>query len=202
MRNMRKIRPWGAAAIAGALATASCQPTPEQDLEKLGAAIKRGDSAEAVRYLDVDRTTAAFVNEFMDLALKQADTAGKSDRASGLGKEMGEAMVRMMQPVMETMIRQGVYDLVSGRPIRTPGSLSGGQADTVSRDSILQLSPRILKSSRSGDTAMVSVEIHPRDRVDPTTLQVRMEHPEKVWRVVRVEGLGSAIMDSAGRRRR
>jgi hypothetical protein len=46
----------------------------------------------------------------------------------------------------------------------------------------------------------VSVEIQPRDKTVPETLEVRMEHPEEVWRVVRVDGLGSAIMDSIGRK--
>ncbi len=183
-------------AMAAALLV-GCSQSPERDLRKLGTAIDRADSAEAVRYLDVDRTVSAFVDEFMNHALK-TDTSEKSE--SSLGSEMSEGFVRMMQPAIEAMIKQGVYDLVSGRRIRTPGSLTGGQEDTVSRDSLLQLRPQILASRTLTDTGFVTVEIQPHDRAVPETVEVRMERSADTWRVVRVEGLSGAIMDSIAKR--
>jgi hypothetical protein len=183
-------------AIAVTLIVVGCKSTPEGDLKKLGQAVRRGDSAAAVRYLDVDRTTTSLVNEVVMLTLENSKRAEKSDRTSRLGNEMGEAMVRMMQPAIEGMIKQGVYDVLSGRPIRAP-AFTKGKADTVSRDSILQLQPRILGSRKFPDSAFVSVEIRRRARTTTETLEVKMEHPEKVWRVVRVDGLESLLDTTA-----
>lgn len=180
-------------AIAVTLVIVGCRSTPEQDLKKLGQAVRQGDSAEAVRYLDVERTTATLVNEIMGAALKHADRAEKSDQASKLGDDMGEAMVRMMQPAIEGMVKQGVYDVLSGRAIRVPGSMAKGQPDTVSRDSILQLMPRILGSRKLGDSAFVSVAFQRRGATAVETLEVKMEQPDKAWRVVRLDGLESLL---------
>jgi hypothetical protein len=68
-------------------------------------------------------------------------------------------------------------------------------AVTVSRDSILQVNPRILSSRSISDSAFVKVELQPRGKTAPETLEVKMEHPEKVWRVVRLNGL-EALLDS------
>jgi hypothetical protein len=182
-------------ALAAALFLVGCQSSPEGDLKKLGRAVEQGDSAEAVRYLDVERTTAAMVSEVMTLSLKDTGGPGKSDRASQLGREMGEGMVRMMQPMIEGMIKQGVYDVLSGRSVRVPPALSRSGADTMPRDSILQVDPRILSSRSFDDSAFVKVELHPRGREATETLEVKMEHPDKVWRVVRLDGL-KALLDS------
>ena len=189
---MNRATAWAAQALALILAS-GCQPTPEEDLEKLGTAIQKADSAEAIRYLDVERTAETFVNDILALSMKESDTTKKSDQASELGKQMGEAMVRMMQPAIEKMVKRGVYDLIGGRPIHVFG-LSGSAVDTVSRDSILKLKPRALATQTFGDTAVVSLEIDQRDQTAPETLRVRMEHPKDVWRVVRIEGLDSAIL--------
>jgi hypothetical protein len=180
-------------AVAAALLLAACQSSPEGDLKKLGRAVKQGDSAEAVRYLDVDRTTTSLVSEFMSLALRNAGNGERSGPASQLGSEMGEEMIRMMQPAIEGMVKQGVYDVISGRPVRVPAALAKSQADTVSRDSILQLEPRILSTRSFSDSAFATVEIHHRARTE--TLVVKMEQPDKVWRVVRLDGLES-LLDS------
>ena len=182
-------------ALAATLMLVGCQSSPEGDLKKLGRAVSRGDSAEAVRYLDVDRTTASLVDKAMTHALKDTGTAEKANRASELGSEMGEAMVRMMQPAIEGMIKKGVYDVLSGRSIEVPALLAEGQADTVSRDSILPQHARILGSRSFNDSAFVTVEINPRARTTSETLEVKMEHAEKVWRVVRVDGIES-LLDS------
>jgi hypothetical protein len=180
-------------ALAATLMLAGCQSSPEGDLKKLGRAVKQGDSAEAVRYLDVDRTTTSLINEFVSLALRDTGKGERSGGASELGSEMGEELIRMMQPAIEGMVQQGVYDVISGRPVRVPAALAKRQADTVSRDSILQLEPRILRTRSFSDSAFVTVEIHPRARTE--TLVVKMEHPDKVWRVVRLDGLES-LLDS------
>jgi hypothetical protein len=182
-------------ALAAILAILACRSSPEQDLKKLGKAVRQGDSAEAVRYLDVERTTSTMVSEAMSLAGKHARGSDTLNPSSKLGNQMGEAMLEMMRPGIEAMIKQGVYDLISGRSIRVP-AMGKGQSDTVSRDSILQLAPRILGSRELGDSAFVSIEIHPRDRAMPETLEVKMEQPEKIWRVVRVDGLQAALSDS------
>jgi hypothetical protein len=186
--------------LAFALVLVGCGSTPEGDLKNFGDAVRRGDSADAVRYLDIDRTTSTLVNEIVTLTLKRS-TGPNAGEASKLGGEMGEAMIRMMQPAVEAMIKQGVYDVVSGRPIHVPASLAKGGLDTVSRDSVLQLSPRILGSRKFDDSAFVQVEIHPRDKSAAETLQVKMEHPGKVWRVVRLDGVES-LVDSLAQRRR
>jgi hypothetical protein len=135
------------------------------------------------------------VSEFMAVSFKDTGAGGKSNRASQLGRDMGEGMIRMMQPMLEGMIKQGVYDVLSGRAVRVPPALAGSGADTVSRDSILQVNPRILGSRSFTDSAFVTVELHPRGRAATETLEVKMEHPDNVWRVVRVDGL-KRLLDS------
>jgi hypothetical protein len=108
---------------------------------------------------------------------------------------MTEGMIRMMQPVIEGMIKQGVYDVISGRPVSVPPSFAKRAADTVSRDSILQVDPRILSTRSFTDSAFVTVEFRRPGRTTAETLEVKMEHPEKVWRVVRLDGLES-LLDS------
>jgi hypothetical protein len=186
--------------FVAAMAVLGCQATPEGDLKKLGKAIEDGDSAEAVRYIDVDRTTSAFVEDLVAHALPGADTAADRRREPNLADAMGEGMIRMMQPAVEAMFRQGVYDLVSGRSIRRPGSVTEGEQVSVPRDSILQLEPKILDSKTFGDSAVVAVEIHPKDRKEPVLVDVQMKRGEEGWRVVRVDGLAAALIDSTRKR--
>ena len=191
---MKRVR----VALAATLMLIGCQSSPEEDLKKLGGAIKQGDSAEAVRYLDVDRTTSSLINEIVTIVLTDTGSAARSGRASRLGSEMSEEMIRMMQPMIEGMVKQGVYDVISGRPLRAPSALTKIQGDTISRDSILQLDPRILGSRTITDSAFVTLEIQYRAKARTETLEVKMEHPEKVWQVVRVDGLKS-FLDSTSK---
>ncbi|HYF38130.1 MAG TPA: hypothetical protein VD930_00485 [Gemmatimonadales bacterium] len=115
-----------------------------------------------------------------------------------MASEMTEGMIRMMQPVIEGMIKQGVYDVISGRPVRVPASLGKSGSDTVSRDSVLQVDPRILGSRSFADSAFVTLELRHRRRTAPETLTVKMEPLDKSWRVVRLDGVES-LLDSLPR---
>ncbi len=179
------------APITALILAAGCASGPDDAVRELGEAFKKGDKLGVEARMDVQRTVAAAVDQFVDASLAQSMSTSSNSGFEALGTALGGAMVTSMKPMLVRGITTGVNSFASGGPLTFP-AFAGSSSEQVSRDTVISAFRGILKTQTKGRLALVTIRVG-RPGADSFDVALKLEKGDGGWRVIGIDDLGPLI---------